>query len=269
MDSPTKKDQSSEGAKERRRRPDQRSRPNSETISATNGSGEEARARTNSESSAAVQGPSSSTNASTRQQDQSNNNAITTGLKTVNRLLTWPMIEVTVSKTNDLYGKFKAHSWVTKFTADATEKALNTATTVTLYVSRPLQAPIGLLDRMADSALNMVEEKLPIVKDEPAVAYERVLEAANPTIYRVTEAVLFTKDKANVVLLTRIGQFSVTQVADRFLGVTDIVLSKIVPNAKPEIVVLPADQDPVMHMLNQVQIIAYKMSRAVLPTATS
>lgn len=93
-------------------------------------------------------------------------------LNIVNRVLELPIIELALHKSVETYTKVKDSYQLVHWAFTTAETSLSTATKQAIPIAVPiakrLESPINFVDHTLCLGLDKIEEKVPLVKEDPA-----------------------------------------------------------------------------------------------------
>jgi len=193
-------------------------------------------------------------------------------LKTVERVFKWPLVETTWKQGTEVYGRIKGANFLITWTFDLAENTCIKIITLSRPVVNSLKKPIDFVDATVDKGLCKLEERAPIIKEEPAAILEQtkecVMGVVQPTITRATNIVIYSKDKANNVLSTTYGSKVVNEVDKLILG-ADQLIDRFLPKRSDEgqkKSAVPITDDPLLHVIEQFGLVVCKFTRRALFT---
>ncbi|PSN52619.1 Lipid storage droplets surface-binding protein 2 [Blattella germanica] len=146
-------------------------------------------------------------------------------LESLDKIMKIPLIEMTWNQSVGLYGKVKEANGIFRWTLSAAESAVLKAAEQAYPIAKKLEQPIHAVDQTVCKGIEIVEEKMPLIKEPPSHVYEAAKEFVNSTIAPTlgtvnaakdygTEKVQTIKDvslvKANELLATRYGQMALS-----------------------------------------------------------
>ncbi|CAG2058479.1 unnamed protein product [Timema podura] len=104
-----------------------------------------------------------------------NQSAMFPHLECVDRVWKLPVVESAWNQSADLYGRVKGYNGMlnwTLSTAEATmQKAIEQAAPIAAPIAKKFESPIHYVDQTLCKGINLVEEKVPIVKEPPQQDY--------------------------------------------------------------------------------------------------
>lgn len=93
-------------------------------------------------------------------------------LKVIERVKELPIVEMAINKSAETYSKVKDSNLLVNWALNTAESSLNTAKKqampIAVPIARKLESPIGLVDDTLCFGLDKIEEKIPLVKEQPA-----------------------------------------------------------------------------------------------------
>ncbi|XP_063696035.1 lipid storage droplets surface-binding protein 2 isoform X2 [Culicoides brevitarsis] len=193
-------------------------------------------------------------------------------LKTVDRVLKWPMVDIAWHESNHVYGKIKDFNVVFTKSFELAEKSYQTVVKMSLPLLMTFEMPISLVDNVLDKGLEKLEAKAPFVKDPPKNIYnntkEIVMVVVQPPLNCATTILQYSKDQANNILATSYGNWAVTKIDNFSAGAEKLIDRFIHLEGEGEdmksSVKTPATEDPVMHVVETIGSLFGVVSRRVL-----
>ncbi|KAJ9578810.1 hypothetical protein L9F63_004960 [Diploptera punctata] len=146
-------------------------------------------------------------------------------LESLDKIMSIPLVEMTWNQSVGLYGKVKEANGLFRWTLSTAEAAVLKAAEQAYPLAKKLEQPIHAVDQTVVKGIEIVEDKLPLIKEPPSHVYDAaknfVNSALSPTLGTVsaakeygTEKVNNLKDatlnKANELLATRYGQIALS-----------------------------------------------------------
>lgn len=202
-------------------------------------------------------------------------------LESLDRVMKLPVVEAAYNQGVGVYGKVKGanslFNWALS-TAEATVQiALTTATPLVQKLDRPLQT----VDQGLVRGLDIVEARIPIVKEQPQQIYETAKAAVAQRVQPHLSKVCAVKEsaqqkaaslkelswnKANEVLATQYGQMALNGV-DSTSALAERLLDYYFPaeaedNDQDDTPISPAE-DPVLHTVQTVGRLSNKAARRI------
>lgn len=93
-------------------------------------------------------------------------------LKVIDRVKELPIVEIALIKSAETYYKVKDSNALVNWALTTAETSLNTAKKQAIPIAAPiakkLESPIGFVDNTLCFGLDKIEEKVPLVKEQPA-----------------------------------------------------------------------------------------------------
>lgn len=218
---------------------------------------------------------------STSPTDQSASAA--SGFQTLSKLREFPLINSAWTQSSGLYNRVKESS---PLVGSALSTAESTVTLAAVHATsyptvQRFQAPLARVDETLARGLTCLEQRVPLVKAEPAVLYEGARSCVNYISGRVADVRQnvtvrslkdLAKEKANEVLNSRYGNiafqgfsnstFVAEQLIDHYLPLSNEVQDRDAA-AYQEILALSSDQDRLLFTLQTLGRIAGKLKRGV------
>lgn len=95
-------------------------------------------------------------------------------LKVVDRVLELPTVELALVKSAETYSKVKDSNQLVHWALNIAEMSLNAATKQVVFmipiampIAKMLESPINFVDHTLCFGLDKIEEKVPLVKEQP------------------------------------------------------------------------------------------------------
>ncbi|XP_059489434.1 lipid storage droplets surface-binding protein 2-like [Neocloeon triangulifer] len=125
-------------------------------------------------------------------------------LACVDKVSKLPVVEALTHQTIEAYDKVKGSSGVANWTLSTAESTVATVAKLAEQAASKLpQGPIQAVDRTICSGLALVEDKVPIIKEQPGEIYEQAME-------KVSAAKNYSWNKANDMLSTKWGTIALS-----------------------------------------------------------
>lgn len=157
-------------------------------------------------------------------------------IECVDRVKRLPIVEAAWNKSAGIYNNVKGYSPVLTWTLDTAEATVNKAVEQTLPVVAPivkkLETPIGMVDKTLCKGLDVVENAVPCIKQEPAVIAENARSLYDPAYKQVKSLQELSWITANQFLHTNVGTAIVGGV-DNLSSTVDRILDFILPPGEP------------------------------------
>lgn len=193
-------------------------------------------------------------------------------LKTVDRVLKWPVVDIAWNEGNHVYGKIKGFNVVFTKSFELAEKSCQTVVKMSMPLLMTFEMPITLVDNVLDKGLKKFEEKAPFVKNPPGQVYnntkEIVMVVVQPPLDCATHILQYSKGQANNILATTYGNWAVTKLDNISAGAEKLIDRFIHLEGEGEdmksCVKTPATEDPVMHVVETIGSLFGIVSRRVL-----
>lgn len=194
-------------------------------------------------------------------------------LKTVDRVLKWPVIDIAWNEGHHVYGKIKGLNFLVSKSLDLAEKSCHTVVKITMPIIMTFETPITIVDNVLDKGLKKIEEKIPLVKDPPMDIYnntkEIVMVVVQPPLDCATIVLQYSKNQANNILATTYGNWAVTKI-DKISAGAEKLIDRFCIKLTGEgetlesCVKTPAAEDPIMHVVETIGSLFGIVSRRVL-----
>ncbi|XP_012222219.2 lipid storage droplets surface-binding protein 2 [Linepithema humile] len=164
-----------------------------------------------------------------------------TQLKVIERVKELPIIEMAINKSAETYSKVKDSNQLVNWALSTAESSLNTAKKHAMPIAVPIakkfEYPIGFVDNTLCLGLDKIEEKVPLVKEQPA----QILEKAVSRISYVNDLIIaqatnlrdFSWSTANHLLETPYGIVAVKGVEGTAF-IVDKLIDKYFPPTEEE-----------------------------------
>lgn len=198
--------------------------------------------------------------------------------QTINKLWEFPIISSAWTQSSGLYNRVKECSPLLNNALTTAESTVQFAAATASPTVQKFHAPLSMVDQTLTRGLNSLEQRVPIVKAEPAVLYEGAKSyiTAKVTDVRQNMSVRSLKDlakeKANEVLNSRYGNiafqgftnstFFAEQCIDHYLPLPNEP-QDVNSNAYQEVSALTTDQDKILFTIQTIGRIAGKLKRGV------
>ncbi|CAH1408359.1 unnamed protein product [Nezara viridula] len=189
----------------------------------------------------------------------------------IGKLKEIPLVECAYNTSTDVYKKVKESNGLLEWTLQSAEGAFMTALEVVAPVANKLQQPIQVVDDTLCKGLDVLQEKVPIVKEPPAQIVEtaktKVSQLSASTVEQVHSITNKSWDKANEVLSsTRYGNVALSGL-DSASNVADRYIDYYLPAAEGEENIHPHPssecEDKVLHTVHTVGTLSTKVGRRV------
>nr|CAD7264391.1 unnamed protein product [Timema shepardi] len=220
-----------------------------------------------------------------------NQSAMFPHLECVDRVWKLPVVESAWNQSADLYCRVKGYNGMlnwTLSTAEATmQKAIEQATPIAAPIAKKFESPIHYVDQTLCKGINLVEEKVPLVKEPPQQIYETAKTYVTSALRPACTTVSAVKDygtgkaqslkylsllKANEVLSTHYGNMALSgfdstaaiaeQYLDYYLPATEGQVEHSTPPAAE-------GEDKVLNTVYTVGRLSNKAARAVYMALSS
>ncbi|XP_063226691.1 lipid storage droplets surface-binding protein 2-like isoform X2 [Bacillus rossius redtenbacheri] len=207
-------------------------------------------------------------------------------LQCVERVWKLPVVERAWSQSSGLYGRVKGCNGVVSWTLSAAEASFLRALQQASPLARRLEQPISSVDQTLCKGLDLVEERLPIVKEQPEQIYKTAktfvssaLQPARNTVsvvkeYGTTKALSLKElslAKANEVLASRYGSMALSGF-DNTAAVAEKYIDYYLPpvEGEPMETDVPADKgDKVLTSVHTVGRLSMKAARRLYHALSS
>ncbi|XP_012528902.1 lipid storage droplets surface-binding protein 2 [Monomorium pharaonis] len=196
-------------------------------------------------------------------------------LKVFNRVMELPIIELALVKSAETYSRVKDSHMIMHWALSTAESSLTTATRQAMPIAVPivkrLETPINFVDHTLCLGLDKIEEKMPLVKEQPG----QILEKAVSRISHVNDMILaqatnlrdISWNTANQILDTHYGSVAVRGI-DNTAVVVDKLIDRYFPATEGEerpkdTEVNTIEEDKLLHTLQTVGHLSNKAARRV------
>ncbi|XP_039277426.1 lipid storage droplets surface-binding protein 2 isoform X2 [Nilaparvata lugens] len=205
-------------------------------------------------------------------------------LEVVNKLWTFPVVESAWNTSSSMYGRVKGYNSLTNWTLNTAEGAMQLAfEQVAPIVVKRFEQPIQAVDGKLCAGLNKLEEKVPLVKEQPQQVYEKAKTYAVASIQPAVDAVQarlqqaksvnvrslkdLSYSKANELLTSQYGNLALAGL-DTTTGMAERCLDYYLPalDQQDEQSHLHSNlecDDKVSHTLHTVGVLSNKVGRRV------
>ena len=195
-------------------------------------------------------------------------------LEVVERLSKLPFMQLAITQSTNVYSRLKESNSVITWTLSTAEATARKAIEKSAPIAKKLESPISVVDQTLCKGLNIVEERLPIVKESPGNVYNisktYVQDNLIPSIFMKTAVekahtlTALSWSKANEVLATRYGEIALNSF-DQGAELATTYLDYYFPPTEDE---KETDQkeetdDKVLHTVHTVGRLSNKMARRV------
>ncbi|GLH13399.1 Lipid storage droplets surface-binding protein 2 [Gryllus bimaculatus] len=157
-------------------------------------------------------------------------------IECVDRVKRLPIVEAAWNQSTAIYNNVKGYSPVLTWTLDTAEATVNKAVEQTLPVVAPivkkLETPIGMVDKTLCKGLDVVENAVPCIKQEPAQIAENAKSLYDPACQQVKSLQELSWITANQFLHTNVGHAIIGGV-DNLSSTVDRILDFILPPGEP------------------------------------
>nr|BAN20534.1 lipid storage droplets surface binding protein 2 [Riptortus pedestris] len=195
----------------------------------------------------------------------------------IDKLREIPLVQSAYSTSTGVYNRVKESSALLTWTLQSAEGAFMTAMGAVAPVANKLQQPIHVVDDTLCKGIDVLQEKVPIVKEQPAQILETaktvVSLAIQPKVSQISAFTTKSWDKANEVLsTTHYGNVALNGL-DSASSTADQYIDYYLPAAEDEENIHPhpsADcEDKVMHTVHTVGTLSTKVGRRVYRTLST
>ncbi|XP_047113984.1 lipid storage droplets surface-binding protein 2 [Schistocerca piceifrons] len=213
---------------------------------------------------------------------EAQNMSVAPRLECVDRVRTLPVVEMALNQSADMYNRVKGSNSVINWTLSTAEATVNKAMEHAAPLAKKLEQPIQMVDGTLCKGLSLVEERLPIIKEQPQQIYETTKNYVAATLRPTCSKVSTVKDagvqkakslkelswnKANELLSTKYGLAAVTTV-DSTAAVAEKYLDYYFPPGEDEKQAVPVSSkdDKVAHTVSTVGRLSSKLAQRVYST---
>lgn len=192
----------------------------------------------------------------------------------IEKLREMPLVDCAYTTSTGVYNKVKGSNSLITWTLQSAEGAFFTAMGV---VAPVLQQPIHVVDDTLCKGINVLQQKIPIVNNQPSEIVEKaktmVSAAIQPKVDQIATLTYRSWDKANEVLSTTSYGNVALNGLDSASSTADQYIDYYLPAAEGEENVHPhpsADcQDKVMHTVHTVGTLSTKVGKRVYRTLST
>ncbi|XP_014210545.1 lipid storage droplets surface-binding protein 2 [Copidosoma floridanum] len=205
-------------------------------------------------------------------------------LEVIDRVMSIPVVQSAIEKTNSTYSYVKDSHHLINWALNYAEAGLHYATATAVPMAAPLakkfEGPISSVDQKLCQGLDMVEQKVPIVKQPPTEIYEAAKKVLNSSLQPTVEKLVSAKEsasvqashlkeisinKANEVLSTDYGALAIQGVDSTSVLINRLLDNFFPPAADEEETPAPvsADENKVLHAVQTIGQLSAKTANRV------
>lgn len=195
----------------------------------------------------------------------------------IEKLREIPLVECAYSTSTGVYNKVKESNSLLSWTLQSAEGVFMTAMGAVAPVANKFQQPIHVVDDTLCKGIDVLQEKIPIVKEPPSQILETaktaVTSAIQPRVSQISAITTKSWDKANEVLsTTHYGNVALSGL-DSASATADQYIDYYLPAADGEEDIHPHPstdcEDKMMHTVHTVGTLSTKVGRRVYRTLSS
>ncbi|KAI5703285.1 hypothetical protein M8J75_009956 [Diaphorina citri] len=166
--------------------------------------------------------------------------------QTINKLWEFPIISSAWTQSSGLYNRVKECSPLLNNALTTAESTVQFAAATASPTVQKFHAPLSMVDQTLTRGLNSLEQRVPIVKAEPAVLYEGAKSYITAKVTDVRQNITFFAE----------------QCIDHYLPLPNEP-QDVNSNAYQEVSALTTDQDKILFTIQTIGRIAGKLKRGV------
>lgn len=205
-------------------------------------------------------------------------------LEVLDRVKSIPIVQSAIEKTGSTYSYIKdSHhliNWALNYAEAGLHYATATASPIAAPLAKKLEGPINTVDQKLCQGLDIVEQKVPIVRQPPTKIYEAAKHVMNSSLQPTIEKLLSAKDsattqatalkdisvnKANEILSTHYGSMAVQGVDN-----TSVLVHRLLDHYFPPVegeeetpAPVSADENKVLHAVQTIGQLSTKTANRV------
>ncbi|XP_017759220.1 PREDICTED: lipid storage droplets surface-binding protein 2-like isoform X2 [Eufriesea mexicana] len=205
-------------------------------------------------------------------------------LEVINRVKNIPVIHSAIEKTESTYSYLKdSHhlvNWALTQAEAGLHYATSTAAPMTASLTKKFEGQINAVDQKLCEGLNIVEEKVPIMKQQPQQIYDAAKAVMNSSLQPTIDKLYVLKEsatqqastlkevsiaKANELLNTQYGNMAVQSVDNTSVLINGLLDRYFPPVEGEEVAPVPvsADENRVLHAVQTIGQLSTKTANRV------